>query len=280
MAKPSAKLLFSKAGIEIVTKPFLVGPELEALSLESSKDFISSIIADGDIGEVVSLEILNGGHYYFVADAYKAVTGKDCPVATLRAKRRLDEESKEWKVRIWERNDVSLSSGATVLIGDTVATGTTLSGVVASVIDEMDAAGTYGNIMVFAIAGARACEAPLTKCAERLAAQGKTITVTFANAAFNLADNGTDLGFTGAEYAEGAAEAIAEVVGDFSKHMKCAVWDWGDRFRLQHEHLTDISGYFKSVEGTPEWISEGIATRLAAAKPAHEAEEDESKTSA
>lgn len=277
---PSAKLIPSAAGVEIITKPFLVGPELEALSLESSKDFVRALDAAGvDIENCVSLEILNGGHYYFVGPAYEAVKGKACPIASLRAKRGQDEETGAWKVRVWDRNDVSVSTGATVLIGDTVATGTTLGGVLSWVVDEMEAASTYGDIRVFAIAGARTCEDKLIPAATRLKANGKELTIHFANAAFNLADNGTDLGFTGAEYAEGSEAAIAEVVGDFSKHMKCAVWDWGDRFRLQHDHLKEISEYFSEVESTPTWLSEGIATRLAAAEAAAAGAdgEDESK---
>jgi hypothetical protein len=64
-AKPEVKIIYSKAGIEIVTKPFLVGEELAALSKRCSMDFIQALPADTT--DVVSLEILNGGQYYYAA---------------------------------------------------------------------------------------------------------------------------------------------------------------------------------------------------------------------
>ena len=44
----------------------------------------------------VSLEILNGGHYYFCAAACEAVRGQPCTVATLRAKRGHACAQKAW----------------------------------------------------------------------------------------------------------------------------------------------------------------------------------------
>ena len=70
------------------------------------------------------------GHYYFVESAFTSVTGKPCKVSSLRAKRRLDEESKEWKVRVWDKAGANIAEAGVVLVGDTVATGTTLAGAV------------------------------------------------------------------------------------------------------------------------------------------------------
>jgi hypothetical protein len=43
------------------------------LSLSCSKDFILQKVVPLSIQRAVSLEILNGGHYYFVADAFNSV---------------------------------------------------------------------------------------------------------------------------------------------------------------------------------------------------------------
>lgn len=48
----------------------------------------------------VSLEILNGGRFYYMASAYTSVTGKPCRVASLRAKRKLDPTTKQWMVDV------------------------------------------------------------------------------------------------------------------------------------------------------------------------------------
>lgn len=99
-------------------------------------------------------------------------------------------------------------------------------GVLSKCIDHMDAASHYCDIIVFAIAGSPACEHHLDALQERLAPHGKELSIYYANAKFNLADNGTDLGFTGAEYDEASKKLIDEAVGDFAASMKCAVWDW------------------------------------------------------
>ena len=70
----------------------------------------------------------SSGHYYFVRDAYTSVTGKPCQLSTLRAKRRFDEDAQAWAVRVGEEAGVSPAEASVLLVGDTVATGTTLSG--------------------------------------------------------------------------------------------------------------------------------------------------------
>jgi hypothetical protein len=56
-------------------------------------------------------------------------------------------------------------------------------------------------------------------------------------------------------------EASAEVkakCGAFASQMRCAVWDWGDRFREIDHHLAEINEYFSSMDDTPGWLMEGI----------------------
>lgn len=65
---------------------------------------LKSILRSLDLEELgdrpVSLEILNGGRYYFVASAYTSVTNKPCAVASLRAKRSFDETTQQWTVKV------------------------------------------------------------------------------------------------------------------------------------------------------------------------------------
>ena len=151
-----------------------------------------------------------------------------------------------------------------------------VTGVLSRCIDRMEEANHFCDIVLFCIAGSPVCEAHLDKLQPRLEAHGKSISIYYANAKFNLADNGTDLGFDGAEFNEEAKALIDEAVGSFASKMKCAVWDWvraapaapllfvaqcssfprfvarhacvcgdwsspqGDRFREQEHHLTEI----------------------------------------
>ena len=60
VAMVKSNVIFSRAGVEIITKPYLVGAELEALSLEASKDWIASLEGVAELDNPTSLEILNG----------------------------------------------------------------------------------------------------------------------------------------------------------------------------------------------------------------------------
>jgi hypothetical protein len=301
---------FSAAGCEIVASPFLVGEaELGKLALTCSEDWIKSLPADviDPTGPApVSLEILNGGKFYYCQSAWTNVyPDNPCGVLKLRARRGhasgetyggpanndkdledgmelYQSEGSDWCVRLWEIPD-ELGLTGPVLVGDTIGTGTTLAGVLGWLTEKMVAAGSVQDIHVFTIAGAAEWDTDggvvkkLTPIDEALAAHGKQLTVTFCNARYALQSNGTDLcpcPEMGAAWVPEALEIVKEKVGDpaFLKQLKCAVWDWGDRFDREGQgdregpkhHLTEIKEYFEGQDGCPQYILEGIETRLAA----------------
>lgn len=291
--------LFSRAGCEIVASPFLVGPELELLALEASEDWVRSLPAArlAEQPPPVALEILNGGHYYFAANAYERVTGRTCHVATVKAKRghasaetfggpaHLDRdlpagtelwrsEGSDWCVRVWDADPVPAGP---LLVGDTIATGTTLAGVLRWAVAKMEAAGAVHDIFVFSIAGAAdfADGGVLKKLApldEILKRHGREVFVTFANGRFALQPNGTDLSpcpELGAELVPSARALLeAQVGAEFLNSMKCAIWDWGDRFRKPLEHLEEVSRHFAALPACPAYIAAGVEERLAALRAA------------
>ena len=55
-----SSIVFSRAAVDIVTKPYLVGAELEALALQASTDFVAALEGAAEFENPVSLEILNG----------------------------------------------------------------------------------------------------------------------------------------------------------------------------------------------------------------------------
>ena len=79
---------------------------------------------------------------------------------------------------MWEQKGNFLDG--TVLIGDTVATGTTLCGVLEFIAGEMDKASKWNDIFVFAIAGATKGEPMFQKVHNKLAAHGKALTIVYA----------------------------------------------------------------------------------------------------
>lgn len=301
---------FSAAGCEIVASPFLVGEaELGRLALRCSADWIRSLppdVLDPSGSAPVSLEILNGGRFYYCQSAWNSVyPDNPCGVLRLRARRGhasgetyggpanndqgLEEgmelyrsEGSDWCVRLWEIPE-ELGLSGPVLVGDTIGTGTTLAGVLGWLAQKMAADGTVQDIHVFTIAGAAAWGTDggalkkLAQVDEALAAHGRRLTVTFCNARFALQANGTDLSpcpGLGAEWLPEALRLVTEMVGDpaFLRRLKCAVWDWGDRFDREGQgdregpkhHLTEVKEYFEAQEGCPRYILEGIESRLAA----------------
>ena len=137
----------------------------------------------------------------------------------------------------------------------------------------MAKANCYQDIHVFAIAGASSwtdvdgsdggIATKLKGVDSTLTANGKCLTVTFANAQFALQHDGTDLSFNGADILPAARREIEAKLGDFSGKMKCAVWDWGDRFRNIDRHLEEIHKYYSAQEDCPKWLLEGIETAQA-----------------
>ena len=179
---PNLKVIYSKSGCEIVSKPYLIGDELSKLSLQSSKDFMSSLDLD-KIENPVVLEILNGGRYYYMPQAVEEVTGKKPRVASLRAKEKFDETNNEWKVNIWDQEG-DYSNG-TIIIGDTVATGTTLAGTLNQLVESLISNNQpLYDIYVYAIAGSSAGLSKLQPVADKLATQGKSVTLVCGNVDF------------------------------------------------------------------------------------------------
>jgi len=290
--------LFSEAGISIVTQPYLVGEELSALSRVASKDWLASLPPEALKG-AQSLEILNGGRHYYVTEAYGDLFGDRCPVVSVRAKRGhaspndyggpahndknlpagtdlYQSPSSDWCVRIWEQKGEIHSN---LLVADTIATGTTLAGVLGWAVEKMVASGNVHDIYVFTIAGASHWpENPkdgglipkLVPLQETLQKYGKSLHVTFCNARFKLSANGTDLGVLGADIDPRARPLLEKCWPDkFLPFMRCVVWDWGDRFdpsKFGH-HLEEVYEHYRAQPNCPASLLRNIEKRLAALPP-------------
>eukprot|EP01137_Pigoraptor_chileana_P008802 Opistho-2@56147 len=274
-------IIHSDAAIRIVTEPFLVGDELLKLAIESSRDCIRFLAElDDPLGAVVRaasvlhspasidnvlgndtvngtsvsvLHILNGGRFYGMESAWAAEfpDAARASLVSLRAKRYL-HETNGWQVRVWERSGAFPSDGV-LLIGDTVATGATLAGVLDLIVHEAVTNGTsLPHIVIFTIAGAAEAKQRLQGVdALYWSHTGRHLLLTYANAEFHLNNNGTDLEFCSdpldpssqllkSMHADARAY-ISEKLGPFARHMKCAVWDWA---YVKHYDVTIDTGTF------------------------------------
>lgn len=261
---------YNGPALEIVTKPYLVGDELLALSEAATASFFESTGLGSFAGPVVALDILRGGRFYHVHEAWERASGGKSRIETaeVRGSRYQDEaDGGKWKCRVYEETagGLELIRGArTIVIGDTVATGTTLAFVIDWLLEQRGADAGPLDVHVFSIAGGDAAIARLEGVGGRLAATGGQLTLTYANCVFGLADNGTDLGFDGkARWEPRAEREMLELLGDFHREMKCAVWDWGERFSDIADHLVPVNAYFAGKPNTPAFIAKGLAASVA-----------------
>jgi len=296
--------MFSAAGVEIVARPYLVEEELGALAQSCSEDWIRFLGAQGLMpadATPTSVEILNGGRFYYSKSAWEVVHSEwQCKLLQLRARRGhasaetyggdphhdtcfepgmelYRSPGSDWCVRIWDVPERLVFSGP-LLIGDTIATGTTLVGVLGWLVSKMVAAKSVQDIHVFTIVGAGEWNAgdggvleKLKHVDTALQAHGRALTVTFCNATFALDANGTDLSPCPGKGAKWIPEALAklqELVGGMPlASMKCAVWDWGDRFTKPLHHLEEVAEHYAAITCAPGFITEGVRERIAARLP-------------
>lgn len=260
------QVLDSPAAAEITAKPYLVGEELLALAREASRGFVRHV---APAAVPVVLEILNGGRYYCLPDAVTDVCGYAPVVWSLRAKRSLDAESGSWRVRVWEQEGMSETAPGPLLIGDTIATGTTLAGVLEEVVAAMLATGQGRDVYVFTIAGAGAAVPKLAPVARLLRDAGHTLTLVYANGLLDLAADGTDLGMREAVLLPAAWARLQPLLSGFPVPcLKCAVWDWGDRFTQPEHHLTELAAHLRTLPPDTPGLGEMLAHTLTRHKPA------------
>lgn len=258
----TSEIFYSKAGLDIVANPFLVGEKLQQLSYQCSSDFVE-FSKQRLVGKKVTvLNILMGGRFYKLYEAMASKAEMTVSLAEVRASRSSDADG-VWSVKVWhdeEKSNVTkeetkrnLDQCEVLCIGDTIATGTTLAGVLENVAAKMDSPKTK-DVLLFSIAGA-----DIDERLSDVATKFKSVHTVFANAKFNLDSNGTDLGFVGAECDPNSQAFFDENLGDFQKVMKCACWDWGDRFTQVKTHLEEVLEYYEGLtEPFPSLIKESL----------------------
>jgi len=241
-----SEIIYNKNALDIVLSPFLIGRELEIKAVLASQEFFSQV----DVEEPIELAILQGGKYYHISEAYERVTGNRAVYTELDCKRRY--VGGEWKAFLTHIHLDHLNDGKTLVIGDTIATGVTLQYVLEEILKHAKSINApLEKVVVFTIAGSDACEQRLENIDKEI-----PVEIYYSNAKFALADNGTELLFEGAEYHPKSKKEIDKKLGWFAQKMKCAIWDWGDRFRYPQEHLHRIWDYYSEVNAPAQLLTE------------------------
>lgn len=247
---------------KIHADPLLWGPELRRLTRDCNRTFlraVEEVVPDfekyttDDISEVV---ILRGGLGYQLDRAFEDVFGSYLPRCFIAARRhRLSEE--EFEAEISYTNFEPLPEDGVVIIGDTIATGSSLSRTLSEVRDELrKREQEIQKLVVLSAAAAfRGCS-KLLEWERRFQEWWPDFEVYLfvAEALFGL-DSGTHLRYRKPGEAivpESSKEFVNEAFGDYENAYIpgniCAIFDWGDRNFKPDRHLRDVLKYAQEAQ--------------------------------
>jgi hypothetical protein len=244
-------ILCSDQSRNILYSPHIAGKRLQD-SLEGMGELLARMIGENFLsgeekGKTVELVFMSGGLFYNLNHGFKRTYGFALPQCFMGIQRvRVDGSEGEFTARVGYENFESLLDGANIVIGDTIATGSTLyKGLrwLLTILEEKHY--RLNKLVVVTLAGS-------LKGARRLADMEKKIKFEHPQAKvhfvaceqiFHLMPDGTDLRFAG-ENAVAPEETALETkkrYGEYlGKNMKCAVFDWGTRCKNPKKHYSEF----------------------------------------
>jgi hypothetical protein len=238
----------------ILYRPDIAGKELQDRMEKVAEIFLDAagrtVLKGKKASQVTELVFLAGGLYYQLNHGFKAKYNKALPQCFLGIKRqRLEGSEGGFTAVATYENFESLPDNATVIIGDTIATGATLQKGVGILLDALEEKGfMLENLVVCSLAcsvnGAR-----LMKDVEKRVRRGfpkAQMHLFVAEELFHLMPDGTDLRFLYSDCVmpEETRERILATYGQYlGKEMKCAVFDWGTRCKNPLAHYREFLEY-------------------------------------
>ena len=244
-------ILCSEQSRKILYSPHIAGKRLQD-SLDGMGELFARVIGENFLageerGKTVELIFMSGGLFYSLNHGFKKVYGFALPQCYMGIQRvRVDGSEGEFTARVGYENFESLQDNANIVIGDTIATGSTLfKGLrwLLTILEERRY--KMNRLVICTLAGS-------LKGARKLADMERRIKFEHPNAKlyfvaceqlFHLMPDGTDLRFVGesAVAPEETAQETRRMYGEYlGKHMKCAVFDWGTRCKNPKKHYHEF----------------------------------------
>ncbi len=248
-SEPSRKILYN---------PQMAGKELQETMEEVSKIFIDAAtrkaLPGKKLGGIVEFVLLSGGLYYGIARGFRETHGHALPQCFLGIKRqRVEGAEGQFRAVSTYENFESLPQDATVIIGDTIATGSTIlraAGELENAIAEKD--GRLSSLIICSLAcsteGARKLGRMEKKLRER--DPGFRLHLIVAEQLFHLMPDGTDLRFLREDSVmpdETRAYTLSRYGEALGKDMKCAIFDWGTRCKNPKAHYVEFMHFAKEA---------------------------------
>jgi len=251
-SEPTRKILFN---------PHIAGKKLQDM-LECAGEIFIQVLKDTSLRGVkldncCELIFLSGGLYYNLNHGFKKIYNEVLPQCFLGIKRsRIEGKEGQFTAYATYENFESLPDNATVIIGDTIASGATLQKGLQNLFDALEEKNyTLDKLIILTLAGS-------TLGARRFKEVEKKIKIIFPNAKFYLfaseqlfhvMPNGTDLRFLREDsiIPESSKKNVIEQYGEvLGREMQCAVFDWGTRCKNPKAHYHEFLEFCDSISKT------------------------------
>ncbi|MFH0713210.1 MAG: hypothetical protein V1722_01800 [Candidatus Micrarchaeota archaeon] len=235
----------------ILYNPHLAGKRLQDLTEKTAKIMIDAMgktaLRDVKLDNICELIFLAGGLYYNLNSGFKQITNEALPQCFIGIKRqRVEGQEGSFTAAATYENFESLPDNATVIIGDTIATGATLQKGINILIDAVEERKyKIKNLIVCTLAGSVVGGEKLKEVETKLKKEFPDSNIYFyaCEELFHLMPDGTDLRFlvNGAVMPEETRTKTIEVYGEaLGNEMKCAVFDWGTRCKNPKKHYREF----------------------------------------
>ncbi|MEW6748158.1 MAG: hypothetical protein AB1295_00415 [Candidatus Micrarchaeota archaeon] len=262
-------IICSDASSGILFRPHIAGKALQDRMEKVAEIFMDAahelVLKGKKTSEITELVFLAGGLYYQLNHGFKKKFDEAIPQCFLGIKRQRVEGSEgQFTAVATYENFESLPDNATVVIGDTIATGATLQKGVYYLLDAMETKGkTLDNLVVCSLA----CSvkgAQLMKEIEKRVKRSfpdASVYLLVAEELFHLMPDGTDLRFLYDEAVmpdETRERVLSEYGEHLGKEMKCAVFDWGTRCKNPIKHYHEFLEFVEEIK-TKEMDDKALA---------------------
>ncbi|MCX8166406.1 MAG: hypothetical protein N3E37_00955 [Candidatus Micrarchaeota archaeon] len=251
----STYIMCSQASRDILYSPYLAGKELQEKMKEVSKNFFNVISGLGLLKNkkkqaMTELVFLAGGLYYYLNHGFKAIFDYALPQCFIGIQRaRVEGSVGQFIAKISYENYESLPNNAIIFIGDTIATGATITkGILSLQSSLLEKNYVLDEIHVFSLACSTTGACKLGEFEQRLKSIFKQskINLFVTEQLFTLMEDGTDLRFLEKDsiMPQETYDYTLKTYGTWlGKNMKCAVFDWGTRCKNPLKHYHEFIDY-------------------------------------
>lgn len=223
--------------------------EMEKVSVIFNEVVKEKILKEEKSMDAVEFVLLAGGLYYNLNYGFKKVHNMALPQCFLGIKRqRVEGKEGQFNAVATYENFEALGNNATVIIGDTIASGATIVRAVKILEDALEEKEyKIKNLVIISLACSTEGARRLKKLEEKI--QGKMYLIV-AEQLFHVMPDGTDLRFLREDTVipEETQKYTIKTYGTFlGREMKCAVFDWGTRCKNPKKHYTEFLEFAEQI---------------------------------